>query len=85
MQLRSRSFDVAGANAVKRTFEADEVVPVAFSVVDTTVVRVIAACMLDNEAAINSSRPQLLETRQTSSASSRSPLWKQTNQNIQQI
>jgi hypothetical protein len=41
--------------------------------------------MLDNQAAINSSPPQLLETRQTSNASSRSPLWKQTNQNKQQI
>ncbi len=70
MQLRRRSFDVAGANAVKRTLEADEVAPVAFSVVNTTVVRVIAACMLDNEAAINSCPPQLLQTRQTSNASS---------------
>jgi len=74
MQLRSRSFDVAGANAVKRPFEADEVAPVAFSGVNTTVVRVIAACMLDKEAAINSSPPQLLQTRRTSNASSRSPL-----------
>jgi hypothetical protein len=74
MQLRSRSFDVAGANAVKRTFEADEVASVAFSVVNTTVVRVIAACMVDKEAAINSSRPQLLQRRRTSNASSLSPL-----------
>jgi hypothetical protein len=46
-----REFEVAGKNAVKRTFEVDEVTPAAICVADT-VVRVIAACMLDNEAAI---------------------------------
>jgi hypothetical protein len=46
-----REFEVAGTNAVKHTFEGDEVTPAAICVADT-VVRVIAACMLDNEAAI---------------------------------
>lgn len=46
-----REFEVAGTNAVKRTFEGDEVTPAAVCVADT-VVRVIAACMFDNEAAI---------------------------------
>lgn len=46
-----REFEVAGTNAVKRTFEGDEVTPAAVCVAET-VVRVIAACMFDNEAAI---------------------------------
>jgi hypothetical protein len=46
-----REFEVAGTNAVKRTFEGDEVTPAAVCAADT-VVRVIAACMFDNEAAI---------------------------------
>jgi hypothetical protein len=60
-----REFEVAGTNAVKRTFEGDEVTPAAICVGDT-VVRVIAACMLDNEAAILPTHPFLDTTTRPS-------------------
>jgi hypothetical protein len=60
-----REFEVAGTNAAKRTFEGDEVTPAAICVADT-VVRVIAACMLDNEAAILPTHPFLDTTTRPS-------------------
>ncbi len=52
MEVRRWKFEVTGENAVKRTLEADEeVAPAAVCVADTAV-RVTAACMLTNEAAI---------------------------------
>jgi hypothetical protein len=52
MEVRRWTFEVTGENAVKRTLEADEeVAPAAVCVADTAV-RVTAACMLNNEAAI---------------------------------
>jgi len=52
MEVRRWKFEVTGENAVKQTLEADEeVAPAAVCVADTAV-RVTAACMLTNEAAI---------------------------------